>query len=450
MITQLQSLWAQILDEIKRDLGSDQVFDSFFRGTSIRSVDGNVMNIVASSQLAASVFQSNFYSTISRAVHRITGTNYQLSFSYPNSGNPEEPAKKASNKAQLFKNAKLNERLTFDTFIVGESDMEARQAATLIAAAPGQTFNPLLIYGDSGLGKTHLLQAIGNEIHRREPRTKVLYISASEFVEEFVSYVTGHQTDQSFNAYFRDEVDVLLLDDVQYLRTKEKTMENFFNVFQILANAKKQIVLTSDQDPRLLDGLDERLKTRFSQGLAVKIKKPDFETTRRILRSKIQFTELKNCDIEEEVIDLISEQFGDNVRELEGALNRLLFCTILAGPCKRITVDIAMEALTDLRNAKKEVTKPSVNRIVSVVADYYNLTPSQIMGKTRVAQIALARHISMHLCRVLLGMNFSEIGKAFDKDHTSVMNACEKVENMGKTDPLMKKALEDLLSRFEG
>ena len=449
MKNELTDIWNGVLRIIEADLGDPQIYEYFFRGTSIQGVEGETMTILVSTSLAASFFRDQYYSEIAGAVNRDTGTNYKLEFVTASRDAPlAETTKKTPAKPKLFKNAKLDERLTFDSFVVGESDRDALQAATLIASRPGETFNPLFIYGDSGLGKTHLLQAIGNSIVKRFPGKKVLYVSANDFVEEFVSYVTNHQTDQSFSAFFREEVDVLLLDDIQFLRSKEKTMETFFNVFQALTSQNKQIVLTSDQDPHLLDGLSERLKSRFAQGLPVKIKKPDFDTARNILRSKIQFTELKNCEVDEDVINLIAAQFGDNVRELEGALNRLLFCTILGGPCKHITVEIASEALIDLRKAKREIAKPSVSRIVSVVADYYNLTPPQIMGKTRVAQIALARHIAMFLCRELLGMNFTEIGKAFGKDHTSVMNAIAKVENMGKTDPVAKSGIDELKKRF--
>ena len=306
-----------------------------------------------------------------------------------------------------------------------------------------------MIHGNSGLGKTHLLEAIGNYIKEKQPNLKVLYISASDFIDEFVNFATNYQTDQSFNAYFRNEVDVLLLDDVQYLRKKAKTMEMFFNVFQTLANAKKQIVLTSDQDPSTIDGMDERLKTRFSQGLSVKIKKPNLETSKLILRSKIAAGDLSSSVIDDEVIDLLAKKFNSNVRELEGALNRLIFYTINIRPTKHITADVAAEAISSLIKSKQEATVLSPERIVSVVADYYALTPSQITGKMRVAQIALARHISMYLCRECLALNYSEIGKLFSKDHTSVMNAVGKVENLLKTDIEMQKAIKDLEDKLK-
>lgn len=450
MSSELETIWGAILERIKKEIGDPQMFDYIFRGTRIKDVQGDTMTVLATTQFAVTLFQGQFLSIIENAVRQVTGTNYKMEFvTKESAASPIEAAKKAPAKPTLFKNAKLSPNFTFDTFVTGESDREALQAASYIAANPGQLFNPLLIYGDSGLGKTHLLQAIGNSILKNRPGTKVLCISANDFVEEFVSYVTGHHNDQLFASYFREEVDVLLVDDIQFLKSKEKTMETFFNVFQVLANDNKQIVLTSDQDPRLLDGLSDRLKTRFSKGLPVKIKKPDFETARNILLSKIQFTELRNCIVDDEALDLIAGQFGDNVRELEGALNRLLFCTILSGPCKHITADTAREALGDLRNAKQEFSKPSVNRIVGVVADFYSLTPAQIMGKTRVAQIALARHIAMYLCKNLLGMNYTEIGKAFGKDHTSAMSGIQKVEKLRETDPLARQSIDKLKERFQ-
>lgn len=449
-LSEREELWSAILTAIKKTIEDDRVYEAFFSGSSIAEVNGDTMVISAPSALAAVVFSTKFLKQITDAVHGCTGTNYKLDFKSKDqllsNGNS---ISKSDSEVHFFKNARLDPRFTFDSFVVGDSDMEARQAALLIASNPGNVFNPLMIHGNSGLGKTHLLEAVGNYIKEKQPNLKVLYISASDFIDEFVNFATNYQTDQSFNAYFRNEVDVLLLDDVQYLRKKAKTMEMFFNVFQTLANAKKQIVLTSDQDPSTIDGMDERLKTRFSQGLSVKIKKPNLETSKLILRSKIAAGDLSSSVIDDEVIDLLAKKFNSNVRELEGALNRLIFYTINIRPTKHITADVAAEAISSLIKSKQEATVLSPERIVSVVADYYALTPSQITGKMRVAQIALARHISMYLCRECLALNYSEIGKLFSKDHTSVMNAVGKVENLLKTDIEMQKAIKDLEDKLK-
>ena len=448
-VTERQSLWNAILANIKKTLGSAQVYDAFFNGSYIASIEGNTMTIAASSPLAAQAFSTSFFDTISTAVAGCTGTNYTLVFTTKQELLSNGSTPKVAETSTFFKNAHLDPRFTFDSFVVGDSDIEASQAAILIAANPGASFNPLMIHGDSGLGKTHLLEAIGNSIKKERPTLKVLYISASDFIDEFVNYATNYQSDQSFNAYFKNEVDVLLLDDVQYLRKKAKTMEMFFNVFQTLANAKKQIVLTSDQEPSTIDGMDERLRTRFSQGLSVKIKKPSVETSQAILRSKIAASDLSSCQIDDAVIELFAKQFSDNVRELEGALNRLLFYTINIKPTKHITKEIAAESIASLIGEKHSASTLSPEKIVSTVADFYNLSSAQILGKMRLAQIALARHISMYLCRDLLAMNYSEVAKVFSKDHTSVMNAISKVEYLLKTDVEMQKAINSLEAKLK-
>lgn len=449
MENELDSIWKAAKNQFKKEM--DPIFyETFFSGTRIKSVQGDTMTIEANSQLGSSLFQGDLSGLIDNVIRNVTGTNFKIAIALPGSMDSvaSENLIKTQNKPVLFKDAHLDPHYTFENFVSGESDREALQAALYVSSKPGGVFNPLLIYGDSGLGKTHLLQAIGNSIAKSHPGLKVLYISANDFVEQFVTFVTGHQGSQTFSSYFREEVDVLLLDDIQFLRSKEKTMETFFNIFQILVPSNKQIVCTCDQDPRLIDGLDERLKTRFAKGLPVMVKKPDFETARNILLTKIHSMDLKNCAFDDDALDYIAAGFGDNVRELEGALNRLLFHTITFGPCSQVTLSIAKEALGDIQGAKRELAKPSVSRIVSVVADFYSLTPTQIMGKTRVQQIALARHISMYLCKTLLGMNYSEIGKAFGKDHTSAMSGISKVENMRETDPMARQSLDELKKRF--
>lgn len=445
-VTELANIWGLALSNIEKELNNKIVFDSFFTDTKIAKAEGNIMTIVASSSLAVSMFKNQFLKTIKSAVNKATGTEYVLEFKTKEEFESSKPSEDEA--PHFFPKARLDPRFSFDNFVVGSSDIEARQAAVLIASNPGKTFNPLLIYGDSGLGKTHLLEAIGNEIREQFPNLKVLYVSADYFLEESVKYMASYNADQSFVSYFRDEVDVLLLDDVQYLKGKTQTMGMFFNAFQALTNEKKQIVLTSDVHPSTIDGLDERLKTRFEQGLAVQIKKPDIETSKKILRAKIAASDLRSTEIDDDVVTLLAEKFSDNVRELEGALNRLLFYTINFKPTQKIDVAFASEAVAGLTSVKADRSKLSANRVISVVAEYYNLAPTQITGKIRTAQVALARHLAMYLCKDVLGMNYSEIGKKFGKDHTSVMNGIGKVEKLSKENPDVSKVLKELKKKL--
>ncbi|MCF0113318.1 MAG: chromosomal replication initiator protein DnaA [Bacilli bacterium] len=446
-VTELVGVWKNALDYIKQELNDNRVFDTVFSGSKILSISGNKMRVAASTGFATNLFQTRFLETIRRAVNRTTGTDFDFEFVFQNEENDTVSSLKPR-APLLFQESHLDPKYTFDNFIIGPSDREASQAASLIAGDPGKMYNPLLIYGDSGLGKTHLLQAIGNAVREDNPKLKVLYVSADDFLQQYVAFATGAQSDHSFSEFFRSEVDVLLLDDVQYLRNKAKTMEAFFNVFQILANGKKQIVLTCDQHPDKIDGLDERLKTRFSQGLSVQIKKPDLATSKEILRSKISASGLREAVIDDEVIELLASQFSDNVRELEGALNRLLFHSIQCEPTRHIDIKVATRAISDLSEAKSDKVKLTATKIVATVADYYSLTQSQVMGKIRTANIALARHIAMFLCRTLMSMNYSEIGKMFGKDHTSVMNAVDKVEKLWKTDTSMSLAIDQLKKKL--
>ena len=319
----------------------------------------------------------------------------------------------------------------------------------MIANSPGKLFNPLLLYSESGLGKTHLMQAIGNAIHADSPTSKVLYVAASDFVDEYIRFAQGYKEEQSLTQFFKNDVDVLLIDDIQFLIGKKKTMEMFFVVFGDLVKAGKQIVITSDQHPNLLEGLDDRLRSRFQAGLVLSIKRPDLETSKAILRTKITLSGLDVNDFDEEVISFLAARFSNNVRELEGALTRLLFYTINMHPTKHITLTVATEAIQGLISAQDDKSKVTESRIINVVADYYNLTPSQITGKIRTSQIALARHIAMYLVKSLLDTPFTKIGQVFGgRDHATAMKGVEKVEKSLKTDPDMQKAVSELKAKL--
>ncbi len=344
--------------------------------------------------------------------------------------------------SKYFKDSRINEDLSFDNFVVGDFNKEAHQAALFVAQHDGKLFNPLFIYSHSGLGKTHLLHAIANEVLKtRMPNAKIAYIAANDFVEEYIKFVQAEKGDQSLKSYF-DDVDILLLDDVQIMTDKMKTQEMFFEVYQSLMNKGKRIIITSDKQPNELKGIEERLISRFNQGLTVKIGELDKESCVEILKEKIPQCNLDPDKIDNSVLYFIADKFSKNVRELEGALNKLLSYSLTMKDTDVITVDIAIEAFESLKGGKSFANQLSEQKIINTVCDYYNVTPTQVTGKIRTGQIALARHIAMYLIRNNLDVPLKKIGEAFGgKDHTTVMSAITKVDKELKTNEQLKQAL---------
>ena len=283
-ITQLEEIWSAAMAKMTQKLSSEpdgqRIIDTFFAGSKILSVEGSQIKIVVSTKLAAKVIESSYAADLKSFIDDITGTDFNLTFL--SAEDVAEDKIEAKKEPSFFPEAYLNPNFTFDNFVVGSSNNEPFQASVMIASTPGRMFNPLLLYSESGLGKTHLLHAIGNSIKEKYPSMRILCISASDFVDEYVQYATGSKEDNSLAKYFRDQVDVFLIDDIQYIVGKKKTMEMFFVVFQALVNKGRQIVMTSDQPPERLDGLDERLRTRFTQGLVLPIQRPDVDTAVRI------------------------------------------------------------------------------------------------------------------------------------------------------------------------
>ncbi|MFA5735634.1 MAG: chromosomal replication initiator protein DnaA [Bacilli bacterium] len=447
-ISEITQLWDRILVQLAGRINDRNIFDSFFSGTYIYRIEGNSMVVVVNSGLAASILATKYNDLISEVVLDTTQSNFVLSYIQKTEINQVE-VKPVEEKQTFFANSSINTNFTFDNFVSGPSNREALQAALMTAANPGKMFNPLFIYSDSGLGKTHLLHAMGNYIKKNSPAAKVLYISTDDFVDEFIHYVHGDKDSESLKDFFK-KVDFLLVDDIQFLADKTKTEEMFFHIFNNLVSAGKQIVLTSDRHPTDLKGLESRLVSRFSSGLTVNITKPDLETSKAILRKKITANNLDINRFDDEVITFFADKFSNNVRELEGALNRLLFYIINIRETNHVTMEIAAESVQPLIDNEEMKTKLSKEKVINVVADYYNLTPSQLAGRIRTHQIALARHISMYLIRELLDVPFAKIGQSFGgKDHSTVINAINKVEKQLKTDAALQTAVKELRKRLK-
>ena len=329
------------------------------------------------------------------------------------------------NKVQRDPETHLNKNATFDTFVPGDSNRFARTVALAVAEGSGKDFNPLCIYGGSGLGKTHLLNAIGNYALVKDPTLKVRYVNSEEFLNEFIEALQIPSQSQGriaeFNRRYR-EVDVLLIDDIQFLGGKEATLEQFFHTFNALHQANKRIVIASDVAPKNLKGFEARLISRFDSGLTVDVKPPDLETRIAILR---MMASMNHSNIPNDVLDLIAERFTENIRELEGALTRVTAVASLSN--QPVTRAMAEQTLQDFFTTDVEI-KPT--DIISQAAKYFHLTFDDIVGRSRMKNIALARQIAMYLTREMTSMSLVDIGKVFGgKDHTTVMHACDRITN---------------------
>jgi chromosomal replication initiator protein len=417
--------------------------------TYIHTIDGDEIKVVVSSGLASNLLSTKYIDVLVLTVAEVTQTNFKLMFLQK--GDLERNIKTTEKKSSFFANSFVNRKYTFDNFVVGTSNREAHQAAVLIASNPGKLFNynPLFIYSQSGLGKTHLLHAIGNYIRENAPSLKVLYITTDDFVDEFIKYVSGEKDSDNMKDFFK-AIDVLMVDDIQFLSEKVKTEEMFFHIFNHLVNAGKQIILTSDRHPSEIRGVESRLVTRFNSGLTMNITVPDLPTRVAILKKKIEANGLDITYFDEEVFHFFAERFSNNVRELEGALNRLVFYVINIKQTKHITMALAIESVQPLIGSGVMLSSLTENRIINTVADYYNLTTQQLTGRIRTNQIAMARHIAMYLIRTLLDVPFLKIGALFGgKDHSTVMNAVKKVEKSLKVDEAIATAVDQLEKRLK-
>ena len=450
-ISEITQLWDRTLSKVEQRLGEKQIYDAFFADSYIHEIKGDVIVVVVNSALAVSLMKGKYYDVISEVVNELTESNFKLDFIQESEKTTNTEINHPQQKKQnYFPDAVVNTELTFDNFVVGSFNREASQAALLIASNPGKMFNPLFIYSQSGLGKTHLLHSVGNYIQKvSKPGAKVLYISANDFIDEYIKFIRGEKDAESLKDYVCS-FDVLLLDDVQMLANKVNTQDFFFTIFEKLLNAGKQTVITSDRQPSELNMLQERLVTRFSKGLTVKIDEPDQNTCVEILRKKIEASGLNVDRFDDSVLYFLADKFSKNIRELQGALNRLIFYTVSLKQTDRITLDVAVEALQSLVGAKNITNELNEQKIINIVADYYNLSPSQLTGKIRTGQIALARHIAMYLIRITLDVSLKKIGEIFGgKDHTTVMNAIQKVDKGLKTDEELKEAVEELQKRLK-
>ena len=336
----------------------------------------------------------------------------------------------------------LNPKDTFDSCIPGDSNRFARAAALAAAETPGEAYNPLFIYGGVGLGKTHLMQAIGNYVHQEDPSKRILYMTSETFMNEMINAIQQKKT-YELRARLR-MVDVLMVDDIQFIAGREATQQEFFNTFNELYNENKQIVLTSDKPPKDIQRLEERLCSRFEWGLVADIQAPDRETREAILRDKVQQEEI---EVPEEVLRLIAEKVQSNVRELEGCLTRLTAYANMTG--KPITLELSELALKEIFD-QKQPKKVTAEMIMQTVSDYYSVTLSELVGPTRKREVTVPRQVAIYLTREMTGMSLPQIGEVFGgRDHTTIMHSCKVMENAINKDSSMKNLVNTVKNRVQ-
>ena len=446
-LSEMTQLWDKTLNKLEKRISEPKVFELFFKKSYINDINKDLVTVICDSALGMEIMQNKYYSVIKETINELGDTDYDLVFMV--GGATKQVVDNKPKQPAFFTYSKINRKLTFDNYIVGDFNREVAQAGMIVAKNPGTMFNPLFIHSNSGLGKTHLLHAIANYIQQEEnPNAKILCINANDFVEEYLKFVRGDRESESLKDYVCS-FNVLLFDDVQFLADKVKTQEMFFNIYQRMISDGKQIIITADKNPNELKSIEERLITRFNQGLVISIKEPDRDSCVSILENKIESNGMDITKFDNSVLYFFADKFSKNVRELEGALNRLIFHVLNFKDSERITMDVAAEAVSTLVGGKNIATQMNEQKIINIVAEYYSLTPEELVGKSRTGKLALARHIAMYIIRKDLDISLEKIGEMFGgRDHTTVINAISHVDKELTTDAQLKHAIEDLEKRI--
>lgn len=447
----VDNLWNNFLEQIKPKISSLS-YDTWFKNTKLVSLDNNVAKILVDSPLQKKSLQETWYQTISDVFSEITNTSFDFEFVFENeiTTNNNINVENLGVPANTPEKSNLNSKYTFDSFIVGDSNKFAYMAAVSVAENPGKTYNPLFLYGNSGLGKTHLMHAIGNFIIENSNK-KVLYVTSEGFISDFLNLNkkdekgTNFDYIDSFKNKYRG-VDVLIIDDIQFLGGATQTQQEFFNTFNNLYDDNKQIIISSDRSPDDLKKLEDRLRTRFNWGLSVNIYPPDYEMRVEILRKKIIGQNMTST-ISDDVIAYIANNCNSDVRQLEGALTRVIAYATMFN-ASDININLAIDALKDYLS-KSSFTKNNIQKIQQVVCEYYNITIDDLKSKKRKASITFPRQVAIYLCRTLTDESLPKIGIQFGgRDHTTIMHSVDKINNEIKTNPQFKQIIEALKSKI--
>lgn len=450
----LKVLWNKFLETVKQEVSSIS-YNTWFAETELHDMNNGKARVIVPMPIHKKHLSDSYKEMATRIFNEITGSNFEFEFLLKdeidddNSSNvqKEPPREEVGVPYNNPIASNLKPNYTFDTFIVGNSNKFAHAAALSVAENPGKMYNPLFIYGSSGLGKTHLMHAIGNYIVQNSNK-KVLYVTCEQFRDDFIGIsrrMEENGNNFDYVDYFKNKyrnIDVLMIDDIQFLGGATSTQQEFFHTFNTLYSDNKQIVITSDRSPDDLKLLEDRLRTRFCWGLTVDIYPPDFELRINILKKKIAGGAI-NQEIPDNVIEYIASNMGSDVRQLEGSINRLLaYSTIMGG--SKIDLDLAIEALKDYTNTGIS-EKNNIRKIQKAVAEYFQISVDDMKSKKRSANLAFPRQVAMYLCRQLTDESFPKIGTEFGgKDHSTVMHSCDKIEAEMKVNKELVKTIENI------
>jgi chromosomal replication initiator protein len=430
-----RSLWDRLRGKLEQQLDPDE-FATWFRPLKARSEGPDRLVLVAPDARFLHTLEQSYRPAVDRAIAGLDGPAVEVLFSIDDAA----AARTGDSGPAAARPNPFNQRYVFESFVVGKSNEFAHAAARAVAESPSHSYNPLFLYGGVGLGKTHLLNAIGHEILRRRPQLRVMYLAAEQFVNELINSIRFDRM-PAFRERYRT-IDVLLIDDVQFLANKERTQEEFFHTFNTLYTSQKQIILSSDSSPRQIPTLEERLRSRFEWGLIADIQPPELETKVAILRRK---AETERIELPDDVALFVARQVRSSVRELEGLLNRVIAFALLTG--NPLSLELARETLKDI--LPEEHNRVTGQEIVKFVARHYGLKVTEIKSKSNSRQIVFPRQVAMYLCKQLTDMSYPEIGKLFnDKHHSTVMHSVEKIDKLRESDQDFERTLQSMRQHF--
>lgn len=440
--------WEQFLDIIRSKLSSVS-YDTWFKETSLAKMTDDSIDILVPMSFHKDFLNKNYYDLIDNIITSITGKNYDINFVVEEDiVNNDIVINNSNEKKNNNFQTNLNPQYTFDTFVIGDSNRFAQTAAVAVAEQPGKVYNPLFIHGKSGLGKTHLMHAIGNYITETSNK-KVLYVTSDKFITDFIG-INRKDTDnydviEHFKEKYRN-IDVLIIDDIQFLGGAEKTQQEFFHTFNTLYDSNKQIIISSDRSPDDLKLLEDRLRTRFRWGLTANIFPPDFDLRCKILRDKMSGLEGAKL-IKDDVIEYIANNCESDVRYLEGSIRRIFAFAAMYSP-KEIDLEFAIEALKDYIGSSV-YSSSNISKIQKAVADYFDITVDNLKSKKRTANINNARQIAIYLCRIITEETTTRIGLEFgNRDHSTVIHAIDKVSRDVKNNEELKNQLNEIKSKI--
>ena len=424
--------------DLLKDETTKIAYETWIRDLEIESADNNNIVLIANNAFQKESIISRYHDLIKNTFNYLTNRNCEITVLLKDDISEEElqVASKLSNSQNSYPNTTLNPKYTFDSFVVGNSNRFAHAAALAVAEAPATAYNPLFIYGGVGLGKTHLMQAIANEILQNNRNAKILYVTSEKFTNQLINAIKDGKNEMFRNKY--RNIDVLLIDDIQFIAGKETCQEEFFHTFNTLHDNGKQIIISSDKPPKDIKLLEDRLKSRFEWGLIADISNPDYETRLAILRKKAQ---LDNIIIDDEVLSDIATKIDSNIRELEGVLNKLIANASLTN--YPITLEMAEKAINDVVTKKDKVL--SLELIQETISKYFNITVEELKGVKRSNDVTFPRQIAMYLCRNVAQLPLTKIGEGFGKrDHTTVIHACTKIEKEIQNNVSTKRIVESV------